>query len=110
MDSLMNKLRQNGTIIVVGLQIFVCITINLLLIATVMLLTALLVGVIVVIPVSLWIMFMVVSYSHKVCFIAIQRKIKQTLVEKVVHFSTVWNIRIAHISSMNLDGIYINFT
>ena len=44
MDSLVNKLRLNCMIIVVELQTFVCTAINLLLIAMVTLLTALLVG------------------------------------------------------------------
>ena len=70
MDSSMNNLRLNGIIIVAELQTFVCIAINLLLIAMVTLLTALL-GM----PV-LWVVFMAVSQSHKMCFIAIQRKIK----------------------------------
>ena len=52
MNNLVNNLRLNGIIIVVELQTIVCIAINLLLIAMVTLLTALLVGIIVVILVS----------------------------------------------------------
>ena len=47
MDSLVNNLKLNGIIIIVELQAFVCVAINLLLIAMVMLLTALLVGLII---------------------------------------------------------------
>ena len=52
MNNLVNNLRLNGIIIVVVLQTIVCIAINLLLIAMVTLLTALLVGIIAVIPMS----------------------------------------------------------
>ena len=45
------------------------LAINLLLISIVMLLTALLLGIIVVILVSPWVVFLHVSHSHKVCFI-----------------------------------------
>ena len=80
MDSLVN-LRLNGIIIVVELQTFVCVAINLLLITMVMLLTALLVGVIVVRSLQCLhgFVFMVVSHSHKMYFIAIQRKKKADL-------------------------------
>ena len=80
MDSLVNNLRLNGIIIVVELRAFVYVAINLLSIAMVMLLTALLVDVIVVICGScLWL-------CHIMCFTTIQKKTKQTLMENIAQY------------------------
>ena len=65
----------------------ICVQPLIAVIAMVMLSTTLLVEVIVVIPVSPWVVFMVVSQSVLYC-----QKIKCTLMENITHLSTVWNI------------------
>ena len=65
---------------------------------------SLVVGTIAGIPLSQWVVFMVVSHSHKVCFVAIQRKTKQTLMKNKAHFGTLWKIKHTF-PPLYLDGI-----
>ena len=73
MDGLVNKLRLSYMIITVGFQ--TCVRSDPLLLIVNNINTALLVKVFLVIPVSLWVVFMIVSQLYKVCcFTATQRE------------------------------------
>ena len=56
-----------------------------------------------IIPVSPWVVLMIVSHLHKVCL----RKIKQTLVQNIAHFGTLWKIKCSFLFKLRWDHTYV---